>query len=177
MTGIDIGVLAIIAVSTVVSLIRGFFTEAVSLLTWIAALVISTLYAHQFGSLFRVQIEHDLARGVLAWMILFIGTMIIGGLINYLFSKLRSGIQLGAMDRIVGLFFGLSRGILIVALIVLAAHLDFFTSLRDSEIWHESRALPYLVRVAELLHSVLPEDVGKYFDFVNDAIEPLNTTN
>ncbi|MBX2823313.1 MAG: CvpA family protein [Gammaproteobacteria bacterium] len=170
MTGIDIGILVIIAISTVISVIRGFFTEAVSLLTWVAALVIATLYAHQFGNLFRVHIEHDLARGVLAWTILFVGTMVIGGLINYLFSKLRAGVQLGAMDRVIGLFFGFLRGVLIVALIVMAAHLDFFTSLRESEVWHESRLLGYYVQIAKALHGLLPPDVSKYFDFMGDAI-------
>jgi len=170
MTGIDIGILVIIAISTIISVIRGFFTEAVSLLTWVAALVIATLYAHQFGNLFRVHIEHDLARGVLAWMILFVGTMIIGGLINYLFSKLRAGVQLGAMDRVVGLFFGFLRGVLIVVLIVMAAHLDFFTSLRDSEVWHESKLLPYHVRAARAMHGLLPADVGEFFDFVGNEL-------
>lgn len=165
MTGIDIGILVIILISVVISIIRGFFKEAVSLLTWVAALLISTLFAYKFGSLFREEVQHDLARGVLAWLILFIGTMVIGGLINYLFSRLRAEIQLSALDRIVGLFFGLTRGVLIVSLIVMAAHLDFFTSLRDAAVWHTSSLLPYFVQFADGLHSLLPENEGRYFDF------------
>lgn len=170
MTGIDIGLLVIVLISTVISIIRGFFTEAVSLMTWVAALLISTLFAYKFGSLFREEVQHDLARGVLAWLILFIGTMVIGGLINYLFSRLRADIQLGAIDRIIGLFFGFARGILIVSLIVMAAHLDFFTSLRDSAVWNTSTLLPYFVRFAQGLHSLLPEDEGRYFDFIGDVV-------
>lgn len=170
MTGIDIGILAIIAISTVVSLIRGFFTEAVSLVTWVAALVISTLYAHQFGTLIREHLTDDIARGVLSWMVLFLGTLFIGGLINYLFSKLRSSVQLSVMDRTIGVFFGLTRGILLVALIVLAAHLDFFTSLRDGELWHTSSLLPYFVRLAKVLHGLLPGQEGSYFDFGGEGL-------
>lgn len=165
MTGIDIGIMLIIGLSAIISFIRGFFTEAVSLTTWIAALVISTLYAYQFGSLFKHLVEDDLARGVIAWLILFLGTLLIGGLINYLFSKLRAKTRLSAMDRTVGLFFGFARGFLIVSLIVLLAHLEFLTSLRESELWNTSVSVPYFTRFATALHGLLPAQAGSYFDF------------
>jgi len=165
MTGIDIGFVIVIGISALISFIRGFFTEAVSLLTWIAALVVSTLYAHQFGSLFKHLVEDDLARGVIAWLVLFLGTLLIGGLINYLFSKLRSKVKRGPMDRTIGLFFGLVRGVLIISLIVLFAHLEFLDSLRESELWNTSLSVPYFTRFASAMHGMLPGSGGSYFDF------------
>lgn len=165
MTGIDIGIFVIIGISALISLIRGFFTEAVSLITWLAALFISTRYAHQFGGLFREQVENDLARGVVSWLILFMGTLLIGGLINFLLGKLRTNTTMSLLDRAIGIFFGVGRGILIVGLIVMAAHLDFFTSLREGTLWNTSTFLPYFVQLAKILHSFLPEREGSYFDF------------
>jgi len=168
MTGIDIAILVIIAVSALVSFIRGFFTEAISLITWIVALCIASFYAYQFGSLFREQVENDMARGVVAWLVLFVATLLIGALINYLLSKLKSPTQLGLADRGVGVMFGVARGILVVGLFTLAAHLDFFTSLREGAMWNNSMALPYFIRLAKVFHSFLPEREGSYFDFAGD---------
>lgn len=165
MTGIDIGFGLIVLISAFISFVRGFFTEAVSLLTWVAALVISTLFAHQFGSLFKHLVEDDLARGVIAWLVLFLGTLLIGGLINYLFSKLRTKVKRGPMDRTIGLFFGIARGVLIIALIMLLAHLDFLTSLRESELWNTSVSVPYFSRFASAMHGFLPAQEAAYFDF------------
>lgn len=165
MTGIDIGFLVIIFISAFISFVRGFFTEAVSLITWIAALVISTLYAHQFGSLFQHLVEDDLARGVISWLILFLGTLLVGGMINWLFSKLRSKVKLSVLDRTIGIFFGIVRGILIVSLIVLLAHLDFLTSLRESELWNTSQSVSYFTKIAASIHGFLPANEGDYFDF------------
>lgn len=169
-TGIDIGILVVIGISALVSFVRGFFTEAVSLATWLAALVISTRYAHQFGGLFRQQIENDLARGVVSWLALFMGTLLIGGLINFLFGKLRSTVKLGLFDRVIGLGFGVARGILFAGVIVMAAHLDFFTSLREGALWNTSTLLPYILELAKFMHSFLPEREGSYFDFNGDIV-------
>ncbi len=165
MTGIDIAILVIIGVSALISLVRGFFTEALSLATWVAALAIATLYAHQFGSLFSNQIVDDLARGVVAWLVLFFGSLLIGGLINYLFGKLRAQVTLSILDRGIGFLFGVARGVLVVTLIVLAAHLDLFTSLREGEVWNGSFLLPHFIRVAGFIHAFLPTREGSYFDF------------
>lgn len=168
MTGIDILVLIIIIVSAGVSLVRGIVSEAVSLIIWVLALIIATLYAFKFGSLFHAHIDDDMARGIVAWLFLFIGVLLIGGLISYLIRKLRPATDIGWVDRSLGIGFGLARGVLIVSLIALAAHLDFFTSLRESALWNDSTLQPYLTRIAKVIHSLLPGPVKGYFDFDNN---------
>jgi len=98
------------------------------------------------------------------------GTLLIGGLINYLFGKLRAEVRLGVVDRIIGIFFGVARGILFVGVIVLASHLDFFTSLREGTLWNTSSLLPYFVELAKIMHSFLPQREGGYFDFGGDIV-------
>ena len=165
MTGIDIGILAIIGIAAVISFMRGFVTEVVSLATWVAALVVATLYAHPFGTLFRNQIDHDMARGAAAWVFLFVTTLLLGALINFLFSKLRAAAKLGPIDRTVGFLFGFGKGCLIVTVIVLAAHLAVFSSLRGGDLWNNSKLIPYFTEGARALHNFLPESQRSFFGF------------
>lgn len=165
MTLIDTGIILILLISIVVSVVRGFFREAVGLVTLVLALLIATLFAPQFGSLFSEQVDSPMARGVVAWIILFAGAYLIGMLIRYLFGKLREGKPLRLFDRMIGGIFGMLRGLLIVSLIVMAAHLDTFSSLRDDQMWHTSRLLPVFVDTSEKIHTLLPERERGYFDY------------
>lgn len=169
MSEVDWVILAVIAVSALVSFVRGFFKEAVSLATWLCAIVITLLFTSRFASLLpRETFESPTARYTISAMVLFFGTMLIGGLINWLFRKAVGPTTLGPTDRILGILFGAARGAVIVAVLVLLSNL--VPTMKQEVWWRESLLLPRFQQAAMAIHARLPAELAGYFDFTTPGV-------
>jgi membrane protein required for colicin V production len=166
--GVDWIILAVIGVSALVSFIRGFFKEAISLLTWVGAGIVTLLFTSKFKVFLPDSIESPTARLAISGLVLFFGCMLVGALANWLFSKAIGPSTLGFTDRLIGIFFGAARGGVIVATIVLLANL--VPTLKQETWWQASVLLPRIQVVAEFIHTKLPEDLAHYFDFTPPSI-------
>lgn len=163
-SGIDLLILALIGISMFISAIRGFFKEAVSLATWVGAIMITLMFTSRFATLLpRDTIESPQARYAISALVLFFTSMILGGLINYLFQKIMSSSSKGRLDMWLGLVFGAARGIVIVVLLVLLANL--IPTFKQENWWRQSFFIPPLQRVAQFIHAQLPRDLATHFDF------------
>ena len=151
---VDYILLVIIAVSALLSLWRGFMKEALSLVSWIAALWIGMLFFHDLARVMREWIDTPTIRNVVAFGLLFIGTLLVGALVNYLAGKLVDKTGLTGTDRMLGVVFGVARGGVIVAVLVLLAGL---TALPQDSWWQESRLLGYFQDFAIWIHDLIPE--------------------
>ena len=146
MVWIDYAILAVIGVSTLISLVRGFVKEAVSLIIWISAFFIaSTFYANLANLL--TNISDQFLRNAAATSILFIATLILGALINYLIGQLVSRTGLSGTDRVLGLVFGALRGVLISSAVLF--FMDAFTGVATSDWWKNSQLIPEFRLVVE----------------------------
>lgn len=116
---IDLLILVVIGVSVAISAIRGFFKEAMSLITWVSSVLITLMFTSRFASLLPSDtIESPQARFAISALILFFGSMIMGGLINFLFQKILKSSNKGVLDFWLGIAFGISRGVVIVTILV-----------------------------------------------------------
>ena len=83
MSGADWVILAVIAGSALISLVRGFVREALSLVAWVVAFAVAMVFHAQLASQLTGAIETPSLRAIAAWLALFLVTLLVMGLINF----------------------------------------------------------------------------------------------
>lgn len=153
----DWTIIAIIAISSLMSLRRGFVREAISLLTWVSAFVLARLFSPSLSVLLESYVVTPSLRLLAAFAILFIITLIAGALVGALFSALVNATGLTSSDRVLGMGFGAVRGGLVVVVIV--ALLGMTPAVQDHW-WTESELIPHFVLLEDWTRRVA-SDVGE----------------
>lgn len=161
MIWIDYVILGVIGLSTIISLVRGFVREALSLVVWVFAFWVAWTFFRELAVHLGVFSVPSVRLGV-AFAILFIATLIVGALVNYLIGQLVDKTGLSGTDRLIGMLFGAARGALLIAVLVLLAGLTPFP---EDPWWQESRLLGHFQELATWLKGLLPEDIGERFRF------------
>lgn len=137
---IDWIIIGIIAFSAIVSLLRGFIREVISLVTWVVAFFVAANF-YPYLAEYLTQINTPDLRNAASMAILFIVTLIVGGIVNYILGQLVDKTGLSGTDRVLGACFGLLRGVLIVAAILF--FVDTFTNAKNTELWKTSELIPH----------------------------------
>lgn len=160
MTPIDYGIVVIFIVSSLISLIRGFVKESISLASWGLAFWIAINFGPQLAGILPASIELPSIRFAIGFAVLFIMTLIAGALVSFLVSTLVHRTGLSGTDRALGVVFGMLRGAVIIAVLVLLAGL---TPLPQDPWWRESMLLGHFQNFALWLRDTLPSDVSEFF--------------
>ena len=155
MTWLDWTILGVIAVSTLVSLRRGFVKEALSLSAWVIAFIIATRFSGRLDASLVDAISNETLRQVSAYVILFAATLMLGSLVNTLLAQVVRMAGLSGADRVLGTAFGLARGLLIS--VVLVFLLESVLKPEEQSLLRESRLLPHLAMVKQWAQELLAE--------------------
>ena len=162
MIWVDYVIIGIIAVSAVISLFRGFVKEAFSLVVWIAAFWLSWMFFRDLSDYLIQWISLPSARLGVSFASIMIAVLIVGGIINFLLSQLVEHTGLSGTDRMLGIFFGIGRGAVIVAIIILLAGL---TAMPQDPWWNNSLLIVYFQEISLWLKEFLPEDIARHFSY------------
>ncbi|MGB5211794.1 MAG: CvpA family protein [Gammaproteobacteria bacterium] len=169
MLTIDYIIVAAFLVSVVIGLFRGFFREALSVLTWIAALWITLNYSDvlepMLGSIASPALKLWAAR-----LLTFVLVLIAGGLLNALIGILVNKTGLSGTDRVLGMVFGGVRGVLLVGILILGFRL---MELDQESWWEQSRLVPLGEPVALWLLENFQAGMEQLDEAVAPAIESL----
>ena len=164
LTYIDYILLGVLVFSGVISILRGFVREIMAILTWIVALWVAWHFYSLLAALLTNYISKESLRAPAAFLILFVVTMILGGLVNFLIGQLVDKTGLSGTDRILGLAFGLLRGVLVIGILLMIVR---FTPLTQMPVWRESRLVPAFMPVEKWLQDFLPKDMQSNFVMQN----------
>ena len=154
MTGADILIFLVLLGSTLIGLLRGFVREAASLTFWIVAI----WAAWKFGPVLEPYLGGLMADPKVApWvgrLIVLVIVLLIGWLIGMLLSYFTRSVGLGPLDRIVGLLFGVVRGMVLMGLMIIGGEL---LHLNQEDWWSRSRLVPYGETVGDWLRAMVGE--------------------
>ncbi|MFB8829362.1 CvpA family protein [Azotobacter sp. CWF10] len=145
-TWVDWAIIAIVAVSSLISLTRGFVKEALSLVTWIIAGVIAWMFGGALSQHLVGYIATPSLQVIAACAILFVATLLVGALVNFLIGELVRVTGLSGTDRVLGMVFGAARGGLLVVLLV---GLLSLAPVQQDPWWQQSVLLPHFLIVAD----------------------------
>jgi membrane protein required for colicin V production len=160
MNWVDLIIIVIIVISALISLIRGFVKESISLASWVVAGFIALRYFTALADLLEPYIESPTIRSGTGFAILFVCSLIVGAVINFMASQLVSKTGLSGTDKSLGVVFGAARGIIIVIMLVLLAGL---TPMPSESWWKESTMVEYFASMAGWIKDILPDDMASRF--------------
>lgn len=163
---VDALILGVIAISALISLSRGFIKEALSLVTWIVAGVIAWMFGGSLAHHFEPYIDTPSVRIIAACTLLFVVTLLIGALINFLLAQLVRATGLTGTDRLLGVVFGAARGLLLI--VVLVGLLSLVPVQHDSW-WQQSTLIPHFLLIADWSKNLILGLSGEWISTTQNA--------
>lgn len=162
MTLFDYAVLTIIVVSVIISAVRGLVREVLSLVAWLVAFYVAKHWAAEMAAMLPAAINGAMLRLIVGFTVLLLGTLIVGGLVNWVVGRLIRMAGLQFADRGLGGLFGLARGVLIVLTGVILAGL---TTLPEQPVWREALFSPLAEEAVRTMKPLLPEAWAHYVHY------------
>lgn len=166
----DYVIIAILTFSVVVGLLRGFIREVLTIVVWVLAFYIAIAYASTVSAALSTTIVNASMRYIVSFVLLLICMLFIGAIINYLMGKIIKTTGLSGTDRVLGLGFGLIRGVLLIGVLVMFA---MHTTLIDDPWWKESQTIGQFEQVGDSIKSFLPEEWTKWLDQMKASAEEI----
>lgn len=174
MNFLDLIILGVIGLSTLLAFSRGFIKEMLSILGWIGAVIATVAFLGPARPVVRQYIAEPLLADIAAGIGIFVVTLVLCGMLNHWISAQVRGNGMGALDRSLGLVFGLVRG----SVVVCAAYILMAWALPNSaerpDMVNEARMLPVVERGAAFILTLLPDDILKTGeDAINQSLKAV----
>ena len=143
----DYIILAVIAISALMSIQRGFIKEAFSLTSWVSAFLIAHVFGHSLAMLLADKIETHSVRMAISWAALLVATLFVGGLVSRVAADLVRVAGLGSTDKIFGFVFGVARGLLLNLIAI--GLLNLWGAFSADPWWRQSALIPHFTYIDE----------------------------
>lgn len=155
----DYIILAVLGLSVLIGLWRGLISEVLGLLIWVAAAWLTWTFGPSVSSLYEHSISLPSARLAAGYGTCFVGVLVGGVIVRFLVGRLVQGTGLSGTDRLLGMLFGLARGVLVVTVGVFLVSL---TALVHDPWWQQSTLLPQFKGVAAWLGDQVPGSARRF---------------
>jgi membrane protein required for colicin V production len=150
----DYLLIAVLLFSGIAGLMRGLLREVISVITWIAAVLIawsfsSSLEPHLGGALSDAAVRPWAAR-----VIIFVAVLLVGAAIGALLGHFVRLSLFSGVDRLLGLVFGLLRGIVVLGVLTILVHA---VRLQEEPWYTGSLFVPYAEQAGNVLRGLVGE--------------------
>lgn len=162
MTGFDFVLLAILAISIVLGLLRGLLKEVLSLVAYASAFLAAIWWGPNVSEWSAQWITQPFVSMALAYLGVFIAVLLTIGFINMTLSALLSKTGLTPADHGLGAMFGLVRGILFVLVLVILAG---YTPLPEEPWWKNAMFSKQVVGAVQQIKLRLPSPVNDWLPY------------
>lgn len=158
MTTFDWVVIGIVGVSAAIGAWRGLVGEALAILAWVLALIAAWLFGASVGSALFAAVSDPALRMAAGFGAVIALVLVSVALLKLLLRKVLKALGLSLTDRLLGVLFGLARGLAIVLLLVMVGGL---TSAPRMNWWKEASLSPPLEIIVLATRPMLPPDLAK----------------
>jgi len=153
-TGFDYAVIAVIGLSTLLSLWRGAVQQLFSLAGWALAFAVANHFAPLVQGWVPDSAGGETVRYLIAVSGVFLATLLFTLFVGRLLAGALRGLGLGVADRVLGVLFGFLRGVLLVLLSVALAGM---TPLPQTMVWRDAATSAHCVAAVEWVRPSLPQ--------------------
>ena len=149
----DLVILFVIGSSGIISLFRGFTIEFLSLLLWVFAFFAAVgLEEHVTPKIFEI-IGNEEASKIIASVLIFLISIIVGGFLINLISRIVKWSGMSGFDKFMGVLFGVGRGLIVILVIYFLLPSNF----KESEIFASSKISPFFEEFLPVLETYIKE--------------------
>lgn len=158
---VDYAILVVLAISAILSTLRGMTREALGLLGWVLSIIVARLIAPLLEEPIIAFIPNeDLSAGI-AWAIPFIVMVILWFVLATLISPGLKKAGLGALDRWLGVIFGFIRGVFMVTAIYLGVVIGLGGEENLPSAATEAQSANVIRALGGLVNPLLPADLSE----------------
>ena len=162
MAAFDYAVIGIVALSLALGLWRGVVGEVIAIIAWIAAVMGALEFGTATGQAVFAGIADPAIRALAGCTLIFVGILVAMALVRLAVRQMVKALGLSLSDRLLGMIFGLARGVLVVLVLVAAGGM---TSAPHQTWWQEAALAPPLETAVLAVKPLLPDELAKKIRF------------
>lgn len=171
----DIIVLIVVAASALLSFLRGFIREVLTIVGLMGGLAAAYYFGPSILPMMnnwlgvqegvepeRVMgiLPYDMLAEILSYGLIFIVVAVVLSIVSHVVAEAARSIGLGAIDRTLGVIFGIGRGVLFISIFYLPFHVMMEKESKE-KFFEGSRAFFYIEQVSAAMANYLPESTVK----------------
>ncbi len=162
----DWGILVIVGASVLLAAFQGFVFEAISLAGLVVGYLLAAWEYHVVAAWFAPYVKSQWIAEIIGFITILLAVIILAGITGRLVRWALKEVGLRWFDRILGAAFGLVRGCLTAAVVLLG-----FTTFNPQSNWLEdSQLAPYFLVVARGASWLAPSEIRARFRQGADAV-------
>jgi len=158
----DYAVIGIVALSLALGLWRGVVSELIALAAWVLAVMAALEFGGEAGNFLFFKIADPAIRALAGCALVFVVVLVAMSLVRLAVHSMVKALGLSLSDRLLGMFFGVARGVLVVMALVAAGGL---TSAPQQPWWKQAALSPPLETAVLAAKPWLPDDLAKRIRF------------
>lgn len=162
MTGFDYVVIGIVCFSLLFGLWRGVVGEIMALLAWALGIFAAIEFGELTGRTIFTGLADPAVRTLAGCVVIFVGVLVAMAVVRMVVRRMVRALGLTASDRLLGMFFGLARGVLVTMVLV---GLGGMTAAPTQPWWKEATLSPPLETAVLMARQWLPDDLAKRIRF------------